>query len=167
MKKILAILVASLGLMACQGCVKDKTTQPITPVVSVDPVDQKITFDKMTVTIPIAWIKLGEGKNIVAYASSHKKFKVMMTKETCPNVAICMLSALQSIQEAGATIETVSSSFGKYGKELVVVSSMNGVKIYSWFITKEDSVYMLACGGESGVQGKTICDAIHDSVILQ
>lgn len=167
MKKLLAILVASLGLTACQGCVKNKSTPPTVPVVSIDPVDQKISFDKMTVTIPIAWVKLGEGKNIVAYTSSHKRFKIMMTKEICPNQALCLLSALKSFQEAGATIESVSNVFGEHGKELVVVSSMNNIKIYSWFISKGDSIYMLACGGKNSVQEQAICNTIHNSVTFQ
>lgn len=164
MKKILATLVASLGLIVCQGCVKQKIAHVPPPV---DPIDQKISFDKMTVTIPIGWIKLGEGDGVVVYSSNHKKYKVMMTKENCPNYIVCMLAGISSIQEAGATLESVTGVLSNSGKELVIVSSKDGVKIYSWFISKGDDAYMLACGGEDSPQGKAICKSVHDSMIIK
>jgi hypothetical protein len=172
MKKILA-LVAALGLTACQASVKAKTPAHVDvskpEVVSVveETVDQKISFDKLTITIPVGWIKLGVGENIAAYASSHKKFKVLMTKENCPDFTLCMVSVMHSMQEAEATIETIKVTTSPHGNEVLIVSFKDDIKIYSWFTISGDDVYMIACGGENGLPAQEICNSIHDSIIIK
>lgn len=169
MKKILTALL--LSLVSCQGCADKTVPVPVTPapVVAVDPVDQQVTVEKMTVTLPLSWVKLNEDSDSLSYVNKTKKNLVLLAKEECKmTYTQCMVSSLKGMMLAGVEILSAEDTELNGNKFALILSKKDDVKIWTWLTHRNDTLYMLSCGGlEEDLSNQEICTKISSTLKLQ
>lgn len=174
MKKLLMLLL--LGLISCQGCSKNSGIVPaqsatVTPTIikSIDPIDQEISLNDMTVTFSLDWLKQEEDSDSMTLINKSKKILVLMSKEECASsTSLCMLGALHSLSQAGVEILTAEELTINGNKATLVISRKDQVKIWSWVIHTHNIMYMFTCGGLEGDESnQDICKAIATSIKIK
>lgn len=188
----------SVGLWACSGCHKKEPPTPVcTGSDCVKPATPDATFpspdaglnppdvptenpdyvnysgEGWKLTAPFGWdIAVVDGEEVppeLILVNEEEHSLVLLTKDVFPaTTQEYVFAALQGMQESGAKLNTTTQVELNGNKFVVLDSSKDGVRIWSWLVVKNGAGYNLSCGGPANEDHhEAICNEVASSLQIQ
>lgn len=152
MKKILAILLLSCGLVSCNSCSKNNTgTAPTASVVVPPaPTSQVVASDNFKFVLPADWTQKDNPMetNIKAmYINNEKEALVMLAKQPfLGSQDEFVLLAIRDLRDNGVVVGT-SNPVTINGQDFITIETVrDNVNAYMWLSVKDGYSYQFSCG---------------------
>lgn len=174
MKKIVAILLLSCGLVSCNSCSKNNTVTVPTATASVvvppAPTSQLVKGDSFSLTLPADWNQRSNPMetNIKAmYTNDEKEALLMLAAQPFPSSQDeFVLLAIRDLRDNGVNVG-LSKPFVINGQDFVVVETeKDNVNAYMWLTVKDGFGYQLTCGARTQ-DLKELCTSLASTLELK